>query len=62
MVRQWCLADPLATSLSSAAPPYMSADDVHRRDTDFARLTCRLRTGIMAGSPCPIEVKKRASS
>ena len=42
------------------------ADDVHRRARPpavRASSTCRaLRTGIMAGSPCPVEVMKRRRS
>ena len=40
--------------------PLRRADHVHRRDPRFAEFDlASLRTGIMAGSPCPIEVMKR---
>ena len=59
--------DPAATLAAVAAGALHVAlrrpDDVHRRagPTRLRRATtCRsLRTGIMAGSPCPVEVMKR---
>ena len=46
--------------------PLRRADDVHRRARPSAAspstTSSSLRTGIMAGSPCPVEVMKRVSA
>ena len=59
--------DPLATlkrSRPSAAPPFYGVPTMFIAEMDhpdFAKFDLSsLRTGMMAGSPCPIEVMKRA--
>ena len=62
--------DPLAVLETVAGGalhrPPRRADDVHRRSsitpTSANSICHQLRTGIMAGSPCPIEVMKRVVS